>query len=470
MACVPAPAQASTALQVASPTSAIASTAGTKSLLRKLLLALGALSLLGSALAGAPAFGRDSDSGAGHAAPQEASQSLLATADAVLGEMSRITGLPIKTPLRKQMISRAEVHRYLTENLHAEYTAQELHIQEAILKAFGLVSREFDLEKFLITFYTEQAAGFYDPRRKTMCIADWPGADMQKLVLAHELTHALQDQNFDMQKFLRADRDNDDATNARQAVVEGYATTAMIQHLVDPVDLGTLPSLQPLMDQVIHRQMEEFPAFTGAPFFFRFQALFPYAEGMGFMQRGLAQGGWKKLNQLFSHPPTSTKEIFEPQVYFEQKHLSQVSLPRPAPLTKVAKLRLLTENVMGELGYYALLGQFISEYEAKSVGTGWLADRYILYEGSGVYEYALVARTRWSSVETALAFFRDYHTILAKKYPELMPDHRSGTDLFVGSATSGQVIVLRKGDECLWAEGVPAALTDAMLTWLQSAR
>ena len=81
---------------------------------------------------------------------------------------------------------------------------------------------------------------------------------------------------------------------------------------------------------------------------------------------------------------------------------------------------------------------------------------------------ALVARTRWSDPEQALAFFRDYYTLLAKKYPELAPDPRSSTDLFVGAAGSGQIILLRKGDECLWAEGVPAAQTDAMLNWLRS--
>ncbi len=406
--------------------------------------------------------------GAGLATLVGAQAPLLATADSVLEDMSRITGLPIKAPLKKQIVSRAEIQKYLRENVHEEYTAHALHVQEAVLKAFGLVSGDFELEKFLITFYTEQAAGFYDPRRKTMFMADWLSEDMQKLVLAHELTHALQDQSFDLQKFLRGARDNDDATNARQAVVEGYATAAMMQHLIEPVELTSLPSLQPLMDQVVHAQMEEFPAFSSAPFFFRFQALFPYSEGMGFVQRGLALGGWKKLNQLFSRPPTATKEIFEPRVYFDARPLPKISLPSPASLSSVPNLKLLDENVMGAMGYYLLLGQLISEQEAKTVSAAWLADRYILYEDPTPRRYVLVVRTRWSSPEAALAFFRDYHAILARKYPELIPDRRSRTDMFVGSTASAQAVLLRKGDECLWAEGVAAAQTDAMLNWLRS--
>ena len=413
--------------------------------------------------------------------PQESS-SLLAQADEILQQMSELTGLPIKAPLQKRVISRPEVQKYLVENLRAEMTPRELHIQEATLQAFGLVSRDFNLEKFLIAFYTEQAAGFYDPRTKTMFIADWPEPEMQRMVLAHELTHALEDQNFDLQKFLHAERANDDATNAHQAIVEGHATAAMMQQMVEPVGLGDLPALEPLMAQVIHQQYEEFPTFSQAPYFFRLQALFPYVEGMGFMQRGLKLGGWNKLNTLFANPPSSTKEIFEPSVYYDRKPLPGVALPRPPALARSTGLALLSENILGELGYVALLGQLISEDEAKATATGWLADRYILYErtaGAGpgpapekssrqAGDCALIARVRWSSTEIALAFFRDYHTVLAHKYPELAPDKRSATDLFIGSAGNGQVVLLRKGEEVLWAEGIPPAQADAVLNWLRS--
>jgi len=101
-----------------------------------------------------------------------APQSLLSSADAVLKEMSGITGLPIKSPLKKKLANRAEIRRYLTESLHAEYTPREIHQQETMLKAFGLVSREFTLGEFLVSFYTEQAAGVYDQRTKTMLTTD----------------------------------------------------------------------------------------------------------------------------------------------------------------------------------------------------------------------------------------------------------------------------------------------------------
>lgn len=397
-------------------------------------------------------------------------KSLLSSADETLAEMSRITGLAIKAPLEKQIVSRPEIEKYLRENLHAEYSEEEIHAQEALLKALGLVSPEFDLEKFVINFYTEQAAGVYDPRRKVMLIADWLEPDLQRLVLAHELTHALQDQNFDITRFLHGVRSNQDATTARQSVAEGFATAAMMQSMMGGIDLSHMPSLEPLLAGLVGKQMEEFPAFTNAPFFFRLQALFPYTRGMTFVQAGLARGGWKKLSELFEHPPSSTKEIFEPRFYFDGKTLPEISLPRPQPLERIAGLRLLEENVMGQLGYYSLLGQLISESEAKQAAPGWLADRYILYEyeDAAPARYALVARTRWASPESALAFFRDYHTILGRKYPGLTPDSRSTTDLYVGTATTGAVMLLRRGDEVLWAEGIPAGAAEAMLVWLRA--
>ncbi len=382
--------------------------------------------------------------------------------------MSRITGLPILAPLEKQMVSRSQIEAYLKENLRQEYTPRELHIQQATLEAFGFVSHDFDLEKFLIRFYTEQAAGFYDPRRKTMFIADWVDPAVQETVLAHELTHALQDQNFDMERFLHARRDDDDATAARQAVVEGYATAAMMQHMMGGTPLGSLPSLTPLLDQVMHQQFEEFPVFNQAPFFFRYQALFPYSAGLGFVQHGLAQGGWQKVNQVFDFPPQTTKEIFQPELYFEHRTLPPVALPRPAPLADVPRLKRLDENSLGQLGYYALLGQLISESEAQSEARNWLGDRYLLYEDSATHRYTLVARARWTTTESALAFFRDYHTILIKKFPALLPAPSAGESVFIGSTPSGSVILVRRGHECLWAEGVPSGREPSMLAFLKS--
>ena len=206
-------------------------------------------------------------------------QDLLSQADEVLQQMSQITGLPIKGPLKKQVISRPEIEKYLTQNLHEEMTPAEIHAQEALVRALGLVSRDFNLEKFLISFYTEQAAGFYDPKRKTMFIADWIPAETQTMVLSHELTHALQDQSWDLESYLHGARDDDDATNARQAVVEGYATAAMLQQVGRGGGSGAT---------AFHRSAHgngDSPAVRGVSRVFQCALLFPHAGSLSLRAR-----------------------------------------------------------------------------------------------------------------------------------------------------------------------------------------
>jgi hypothetical protein len=401
-------------------------------------------------------------------AQQQSVQELLSQTDEVLQQMSEMTGLPIKGSLNKQVVSRPEAEKYITQNMHDEMTPAQIHAQEALARVLGVVPRGFSLEKFVVRLLTEQAAGFYDPKRKTMFIADWVAPEMQSMTLSHELTHALQDQNYDLDSYMRGARDNDDASAARQAVVEGYATAAMFQHATGGLDLGQVPDLAPLMSALIPQMDEASPELSQAPYFFRVQLLFPYIQGMGFIQAGLQRGGWKDVNALFARPPESTKEIFEPEVYFNHQTLAKVELTRPPALELAAGLRFLTENSLGELGYYALLGQLISEDEAKTLSPAWLADRYLLYEQPGGNEYTLVARTRWASPEQAQAFFRDYHTILANKYSDLNTSKRSSPDEFIGSAANGAILMERNGDQVEWAEGVPAPKTETMLAWLRA--
>ena len=430
----------------------------------KILLAL--IAILCSFAAVSYASKVQQQPGATQATSSQEQAKLSEQADQVLQQMSRITGLPIKSPVNKKVVSRDEVRKILIHNLHSDYTPQEIRVQEATLRAFGLISKSFDLKSFLVSFYTEQAAGFYDPPTKTMYIADWIPPEMQGMVLAHELTHALQDQNFNLENYIKAVKHNDDAEAARQAVVEGYATAAMFQSMLGGAPLPNMTGFETVLGPLIRQQMTEFPVFSKAPFFFRLQALFPYIQGAGFVGNGISQVGWKGLNKLFTSPPSSTKAIFQPAVYYNNVSLPEVQLPGTTPLGSVPDLKLLAENSLGELGFEELVGQFISEDKATADCRNWMGDRYVVYEDAAKKNYPFVARTRWATPDAALTFFRDYHTILTKKYPQITQDSRSTDKTFIAGTSTGEVILLRTGDEVRWAEGVPSNKVNAMLKWL----
>ena len=399
---------------------------------------------------------------------QEKQSELLAQADQVLQQMSHITGLPIKSPVRKKIVSREEIRKILLHNLQTEYTPQDIHVQEATLVAFGLTPRDFDLQKFLISFYTEQIAGFYDPQTKTMYMAAWIPPKMQGMVLSHELTHALQDQNFGLLQYMKGVKNKDDAESARQAVVEGYATAAMFQKMLGDTPISAMPDFDGVLGPLIRQQMTEFPVFSKAPFFFKLQALFPYIEGASFISKGLRQTDWQGLNELFTSPPSNTKALYQPGVYFNHEALPQVQLSEENPLSSLPRLKQLDENTMGELGCNELVGQFLSEDQAAADCSAWTGDRYIIYEDPATQSYVLLARTRWSSADSALTFFRDYHEILAKKYPELSLDPHSDAERIIAHTASGNVILLCAGDEVRWVEGIPPGSVDAMLRWLEA--
>ncbi len=156
----------------------------------------------------------------------------LATADEVLQEMSEITGWKLKSPLKKSIRSREDIHAYVLQQMNDDKDAKERYASTRTAEAFGLIPKGFNLESFLVDLLTEQIAGLYDPKAHEFYIADWIAPDEQRMVMSHELTHALEDQHFDIEPWVKAARPNDDAELARESVLEGSAMAAMLDYML----------------------------------------------------------------------------------------------------------------------------------------------------------------------------------------------------------------------------------------------
>src|SRR5215472_11771749 len=135
-----------------------------------------------------------------HRLTAEEKEDLLASVDEVLHFASQDTLLPIKHSVKKAIVSRDQVEKYLDEKFKSDVDRVRFERSELVLKKFGLLPRTFELHSFLIKLLGEQVAGFYNEKSKTMNLLDWVEAEMQKPVMAHELTHALQDQSYDLEK------------------------------------------------------------------------------------------------------------------------------------------------------------------------------------------------------------------------------------------------------------------------------
>jgi len=136
---------------------------------------------------------------------------IVATTAAVLKETSEIRELPILRPVKSGAESRADIERMLVTNLDKQRTPAEMHASEVALRKFGLVPSTFEYRPFIIKLLTEQVAGYYDTKEQRFRLADWLDLEGQKPVMAHELTHALQDQHFNLKRFEKWPRGDADA-------------------------------------------------------------------------------------------------------------------------------------------------------------------------------------------------------------------------------------------------------------------
>src|SRR6266550_2481841 len=275
--------------------------------------------------------------------PQQA-QELFRSVDLILQFASEDTALPIKDKVKRRLIDREEVESYVAKNTGEDENAKRLQRSQLVLKKFGLLPRDFDLGKFLVALFKEQVAGYYDPKTKTVNLLDWLDPEQQKPVLAHELTHALQDQSFGLEKFMKAadidldkkksvstgDIESDEISAARQAIVEGQAMVVLIDYMLKPFgqSLATARQMVAALKEGMLAGTAESVQFRSAPLYIREAVTFPYRYGIDFVGQILAKGDKQKaFAGLLENPPRSTRQIMEPNVYLSHENLEPMRLP-----------------------------------------------------------------------------------------------------------------------------------------------
>jgi hypothetical protein len=251
---------------------------------------------------------------------------LVAATQDVLKETSEIRQLSILRPVQSSAQSRAEIERMIMKNLDQEMTPAQTHAAEVTLKKLGMAPPDFQYRALMIRLLTEQVAGYYDPKTREFHLADWIDLDGQRPVMAHELTHALQDQHFNLRRFEHWPKGDSDAELAAHALIEGDAMLAMALYVANnPLrallflkSLGTAGMSTVELDK--------------APQAVRETLLFPYQEGTNWTRSLYKQGGWNEVSQAFSTLPQSTEQILHPEKYFAHEAPVKVTLPDIAPL------------------------------------------------------------------------------------------------------------------------------------------
>jgi len=302
----------------------------------------------------------------------------------------------------------------------------------------------------MVDLMTEQIAGLYDPKSQEFYIADWIPMVDQKIVMSHELTHALEDQYFHIEQWSKAVHENGDATLARDAVLEGSATAAMVDYMLRDTgySLKNLPDVDP---SKFMGDMAGSPKLQQAPPFIKDTLLFPYLSGLTFTAAALKTSGWSSLPSLFSNPPLSTHQILHPALYKSGKAPRTVTVPS-FDKSLGPDWEKLEDDTLGEFGWREVLKQFIDAKSAVALAEAWEGDHYIVYEHKQSKKLLLATRLSLSSEETAYRFFGRYSEALEKKYSERSHLFRR-PNFFSFEAREGGVFLRCVGTDCITLEG-----------------
>ncbi len=416
-----------------------------------------------------------------HITPEEASQ-LLGAVDEVLAFDSADSALPIKHEVKRQLADRRQVQKYIEDRIKDDEDTQRLRRSEAVLKKLGLLPRDFDLPSFLVELLREQVAGYYDTKTKTVYLLDWLEPEAQLPVMAHELTHALQDQNYGLEKWMgkgvsektpAEEARGDEEIAARHAVVEGQAMAVMIDYLLAPTGGSVVNS--PLITEAIQKSMMETadsPVFNRAPLFLKRVLLFPYRYGLDFERELLIKGGKEKaFAGVFKSPPQSTRQVMEPATYLSGEKLPEMPVPNLAKLLGKGWEKYNVGSI-GEFDVAVMAEVYSGPDTAIKIYPQWRGGWYYAARQKNSGALALVMATRWASPQTAVAFRKLYEGNVLKRYQ--LPAIKSGQgpgvpgavvggiggEISIGGSnwetTEGYVDIVSQGDVVIATESIDA--------------
>ena len=317
---------------------------------------------------------------------QTQAKELFASVDTIMQFASDDSKLAIKSKVKRRLTSRDAVEKYLVDKMKDDKDAKRMERSEIVLKKFGLIDQDFHLQPFLVSLLKEQIAGYYDSKTKTVNLLDWIEPDTQKPVLAHELTHALQDQRVNLDKW--EDQSNDDLSHnvaednqhiatdeqdtAREAVLEGQAMAVLVDYSLKPMGQSVMTQPDLVKSKADEQSVDaDSPVLERAPLLLQEALLFPYREGLKFevdLLQDKGPGG--AFGGVLDRPPATSFEIMNPRAYEARVKVPLLKMPDVHPLLD-ANYAPYDIGVMGQLDVRILAELFGGPQTAAALTQAW---------------------------------------------------------------------------------------------------
>jgi len=332
---------------------------------------------------------------------------------AIIGQVAAIRGLKVMGPVPCFVKNKEQVAISLKSLVKEKISDNRLMAEGGVYKAIGLIPKDFDYATGLIELYVSQLGGYYDPSHRYFVMADWIPAAFQVPVAAHELTHALQDQHFDLNTFTSTKIENGDKLMARSALIEGDATAAMMDYTRKASGQQPLASEASVSNIMLQNLAGGgfSPSLGKVPQSLQLALFFPYTSGLRFAHELLRRGGYPAIDAAFKNPPSSTTEILHPEKYFDNSlklaTISEAELARGCVVEH--------RDTIGEFLISALLSAATADKSLVSdAAAGWANDSVLLTKCSGG-QTVVRWRIAWQSEKDRDEFLKLYPINSAKR-------------------------------------------------------
>lgn len=396
-------------------------------------------------------------------------EKMAAELDTIQQQVIGIRNLAPNETIYRNTLTPAEFRRRISDEWLADYSDEDIRRDTLFYALLDVVEPDFDMYGFIVDLYSEQVAGFYDSDSKEMVVIQGGlFGGPERMTYAHEFTHLLQDQNYDLENGLNLSEEffeeDSDAFNAIQALVEGDAVlTEYLWYQIYATDQDMMDINQFAME--VNTQV-----YDNAPWFIQNELLYPYQYGLEFLHTIYADEGWAGVEAVYANPPVSTEQIMHPERY-------PLNLPMKVKLDALEDVlsddwRLLDESSFGEAYWYLTLMQQ-QDPEIPDVPIiweavkGWGGDRYRLYVEDVSSDVIFVLQTVWDSEDDAKEFMDAYKTYAKLRWNGF---NQQGTAILNTDAFFNNVQMQRSGSTTTWIFAPDETHMDIVLNALHPAQ
>jgi hypothetical protein len=405
----------------------------------------------GSAHAGSVGVTTDSE-------PTESLDQVLASKESktvarTLGRVSQLRGISSTRPVPGVKLNRIQLVSRVKDKARREFPEDVLRREGQLLQLFGYAPKSFDYFAEMMKLLEAQLEGFYEPKNGTMYLAaDLKGKEAQA-TLAHELVHALQDQNWDLKTRSTYRPGKGDESLALACLAEGDATSLMMDYVLAEQNRNALDlpeeSLRELMETGVNGS-----SIKSVPHILRTTLIAPYIDGLTFVHALRKNGGWPKVDRAWAMPPTTTEQILHPEKW--EQHEPAITIPAPTSASLGSGWKMDDEDTFGELGFALAYEEWADGPIARQAAAGWGGDRSAIYTKGD--EIAFAVHERYDSASAPKQPDAFAERTLTKLAPELKkrlgkPTIEASTTLCFERPDLGPLILARNGRDFVLASG-----------------